>query len=57
MGSICFNYKKERWHILDEGRLKSSGKPVYVLAVGEYDDYGGGGCLSIIKQMQETMSI
>lgn len=33
MGSICYNLKKEKWEILQEGHLKSNGKHVYIVAV------------------------
>lgn len=49
MGSICYNFKKERWEILREGRLKSNGKHVYIVGVGYCDDdYGSGGYLIVI---------
>ena len=47
MGSICSNFKKERWNILREGHLKSNGRLAYIVEVGAFDDYGGRGCLTV----------
>lgn len=47
MGSICHVYKKEFWEIINEGISKDKNKPVVEVKVGEWDDYGSCGKLSL----------